>query len=138
MPSIYTILKTCIRFLILVSQRGTKCVSYYFSFLNTWWYFWGICINTAMLGLGCIFFVINTFTFHSVGCNYFYIVRVKTQQYIDYNEQAKEDGDKPGLEAMLQKVLQLYASNSLSKRSYAMKGLFIVGVSYTENLCRNR
>ncbi|XP_004507490.1 uncharacterized protein [Cicer arietinum] len=36
--------------------------------------------------------------------------------------QAKEDGDKPGLEAMLQKVLQLYASNSLSKRSYAMKG----------------
>ncbi|XP_061340600.1 uncharacterized protein LOC133287062 isoform X2 [Gastrolobium bilobum] len=36
--------------------------------------------------------------------------------------QAKEDGDKPGLEAMLQKVLQLYASNILSKRSYAMKG----------------
>ncbi|XP_058756771.1 uncharacterized protein LOC131629990 isoform X2 [Vicia villosa] len=36
--------------------------------------------------------------------------------------QAKKDGDKPGLEAMLQKVLQLYASNSLSKRSYAMKG----------------
>ncbi|XP_045823538.1 uncharacterized protein LOC123916195 [Trifolium pratense] len=36
--------------------------------------------------------------------------------------QAKEDGDKPGLEAMLQKVLQLYASNFLSKRSYAMKG----------------
>ncbi|XP_076906009.1 uncharacterized protein LOC143562499 [Bidens hawaiensis] len=36
--------------------------------------------------------------------------------------QAKEDGDKPGLEAMLQKVLQLYASRVLSKRSYAMKG----------------
>ncbi|XP_042062765.1 uncharacterized protein LOC121806706 isoform X4 [Salvia splendens] len=36
--------------------------------------------------------------------------------------QAKEDGDKPGLEAMLQKVLQLYASRVLSKRSYARKG----------------
>ncbi|XP_023745209.1 uncharacterized protein LOC111893377 [Lactuca sativa] len=36
--------------------------------------------------------------------------------------QAKEDRDKPGLEAMLQKVLQLYASRVLSKRSYAMKG----------------
>ncbi|KAF5187053.1 Dna-directed rna polymerase subunit beta [Thalictrum thalictroides] len=36
--------------------------------------------------------------------------------------QAKADGDKPGLEAMLQKVLQLYASRVLSKRSYAMKG----------------
>ncbi|XP_054777109.1 uncharacterized protein LOC129285426 isoform X2 [Prosopis cineraria] len=35
--------------------------------------------------------------------------------------QAKEDGDKPGLEAMLQKVLQLYASKVLSKRSYAKK-----------------
>ncbi|GMH18166.1 hypothetical protein Nepgr_020007 [Nepenthes gracilis] len=35
---------------------------------------------------------------------------------------AKEDGDKPGLEAMLQKVLQLYASRILSKRSYAKKG----------------
>nr|GMD84409.1 uncharacterized protein LOC109161862 isoform X3 [Ipomoea batatas] len=35
---------------------------------------------------------------------------------------AKEDGDKPGLEAMLQKVLQLYASRVLSKRSYARKG----------------
>ncbi|KAL0334688.1 UNVERIFIED_CONTAM: hypothetical protein Sradi_4680700 [Sesamum radiatum] len=35
---------------------------------------------------------------------------------------AKEDGDKPGLEAMLQKVLQLYASRVLSKRSYAKKG----------------
>ncbi|KAG4168707.1 hypothetical protein ERO13_A12G041600v2 [Gossypium hirsutum] len=41
--------------------------------------------------------------------------------------QAKEDADKPGLEAMLQKVLQLYASTVLSKRSYAKKGntLFI-------------
>ncbi|KAK6159511.1 hypothetical protein DH2020_006825 [Rehmannia glutinosa] len=37
--------------------------------------------------------------------------------------QAKEDGDKPGLEAMLQKVLQLYASRVLSKRSYAKKGV---------------
>ncbi|KAK5774619.1 hypothetical protein PVK06_042475 [Gossypium arboreum] len=36
--------------------------------------------------------------------------------------QAKEDADKPGLEAMLQKVLQLYASTVLSKRSYAKKG----------------
>ncbi|KAJ8767252.1 hypothetical protein K2173_013649 [Erythroxylum novogranatense] len=36
--------------------------------------------------------------------------------------QAKEDGDKPGLEAMLQKVLQFYASSVLSKRSYAKKG----------------
>ncbi|MFS8004163.1 hypothetical protein Hanom_Chr13g01222441 [Helianthus anomalus] len=37
-------------------------------------------------------------------------------------EKAKEDKDKPGLEAMLQKVLQLYASRVLSKRSYVMKG----------------
>ncbi|KAF9603664.1 hypothetical protein IFM89_037323, partial [Coptis chinensis] len=37
-------------------------------------------------------------------------------------ERAKEDRDKPGLEAMLQKVLQLYASKVLSKRSYAKKG----------------
>ncbi|KAG9441772.1 hypothetical protein H6P81_017626 [Aristolochia fimbriata] len=36
--------------------------------------------------------------------------------------QAKEDRDKPGLEAMLQKVLQLYAAKTLSKRSYAYKG----------------
>ncbi|XP_010555273.1 PREDICTED: uncharacterized protein LOC104824803 [Tarenaya hassleriana] len=36
--------------------------------------------------------------------------------------QAKEDKDKPGLEAMLQKVLQLYAAKILSKRSYAKKG----------------
>lgn len=36
--------------------------------------------------------------------------------------QAKEDGDKPGLEAMLQKVLQVYASKILAKRSYANKG----------------
>ncbi|XP_051138139.1 uncharacterized protein LOC127256267 [Andrographis paniculata] len=36
--------------------------------------------------------------------------------------QVKEDGDKPGLEAMLQKVFQLYASRVLSKRSYAKKG----------------
>ncbi|XP_031502239.1 uncharacterized protein LOC116265636 isoform X5 [Nymphaea colorata] len=37
-------------------------------------------------------------------------------------EKAKEDGDKPGLEAMLQKVLQLYAAKVLSKRSYAYRG----------------
>ncbi|KAL5976603.1 hypothetical protein ACLOJK_020936 [Asimina triloba] len=37
--------------------------------------------------------------------------------------QAKEDGDKPGLQAMLQKVLQFYASKVLSKRSYAQKGI---------------
>ncbi|XAR72779.1 hypothetical protein NMG60_11019535 [Bertholletia excelsa] len=36
--------------------------------------------------------------------------------------QAKEDEDKPGLQAMLQKVLQLYASRMLSKRSYAKTG----------------
>ncbi|XP_047328882.1 uncharacterized protein LOC124932308 [Impatiens glandulifera] len=36
--------------------------------------------------------------------------------------QAKEDEDKPGLQAMLQKVLQLYASIILSKRTYAKKG----------------
>ncbi|KAK3432651.1 hypothetical protein EUGRSUZ_D00178 [Eucalyptus grandis] len=36
--------------------------------------------------------------------------------------QAKEDVDKPGLVAMLQKVLQLYASRVLSKRSYAKRG----------------
>ncbi|XP_050234982.1 uncharacterized protein LOC126683185 isoform X1 [Mercurialis annua] len=36
--------------------------------------------------------------------------------------QAVEDGDKPGLVAMLQKVLQLYASEVLSKRSYAKRG----------------
>ncbi|GAA0151051.1 hypothetical protein Leryth_022847 [Lithospermum erythrorhizon] len=40
--------------------------------------------------------------------------------------QAKVDGDKPGLEAMLQKVLQLYASTILSKRSYARKGNEII------------
>jgi len=36
--------------------------------------------------------------------------------------QAKEDKDKPGLLAMLQKVLQLYSATILSKRSYAKKG----------------
>lgn len=40
--------------------------------------------------------------------------------------QAKEDGDKPGFEAMLQKVLQLYASKVLSKRSYSKKGKYIL------------
>eukprot|EP00252_Welwitschia_mirabilis_P020976 TRINITY_DN5259_c0_g1_i1.p1 TRINITY_DN5259_c0_g1~~TRINITY_DN5259_c0_g1_i1.p1 ORF type:complete len:330 (-),score=83.28 TRINITY_DN5259_c0_g1_i1:357-1346(-) len=34
---------------------------------------------------------------------------------------AKADGDKPGLVAMLQKVLQFYASKILSRRSYVMK-----------------
>ena len=40
--------------------------------------------------------------------------------------QAKEDKDKPGLVAILQKVLQLYAACTLSKRSYAMKGMVLV------------
>ncbi|XXG86081.1 hypothetical protein AAC387_Pa11g1049 [Persea americana] len=40
--------------------------------------------------------------------------------------QAKEDADKPGLQAMLQKVLQLYASKVLSRRSYAKKGNEVV------------
>uniref|UniRef100_A0A7N0ZR94 Uncharacterized protein n=2 Tax=Kalanchoe fedtschenkoi TaxID=63787 RepID=A0A7N0ZR94_KALFE len=40
--------------------------------------------------------------------------------------QAKEDSDKPGLEAMLQKVLQLYAARALSKRSYAKKGQEVI------------
>ncbi|CAF2114402.1 unnamed protein product [Brassica oleracea var. botrytis] len=40
--------------------------------------------------------------------------------------QAKEDKDKPGLAAMLQKVLQLYAATILSKRSYAKKGNEVV------------
>ncbi|KAL6270011.1 hypothetical protein ACE6H2_026922 [Prunus campanulata] len=40
--------------------------------------------------------------------------------------QAKGDGDKPGFEAMLQKVLQLYASTVLSKRSYAKKVFFML------------
>lgn len=35
--------------------------------------------------------------------------------------QAKEDGDKPGLVAILQKVLQLYAAQILLKRSYVVK-----------------
>lgn len=39
--------------------------------------------------------------------------------------QAKEDSDKPGLVAILQKVLQLYAACLLSKRSYATKGMLI-------------
>ncbi|XP_057495446.1 uncharacterized protein LOC130780478 [Actinidia eriantha] len=40
--------------------------------------------------------------------------------------EAKEDKDKPGLQAMLLKVLQLYASRVLSKRSYAKKGNEVV------------
>ncbi|CAA0368483.1 unnamed protein product [Arabidopsis thaliana] len=40
--------------------------------------------------------------------------------------QAKEDKDKPGLLAMLQKVLQLYSATILSKRSYAKKGNEVV------------
>lgn len=52
--------------------------------------------------------------------------------------QAKEDGDKPGLEAMLQKVLQLYASKVLSKRSYAKKGNSSIHVVFftSYSLCR--
>lgn len=45
---------------------------------------------------------------------------------ITFFTQAKVDGDKPGLVAMLQKVLQFYASTVLSKRSYANKGDSIV------------
>lgn len=37
--------------------------------------------------------------------------------------QAREDGDKPGLVAILQKVLQLYCSTMLSKRTYATQGM---------------
>ncbi|KAG8057529.1 hypothetical protein GUJ93_ZPchr0002g25405 [Zizania palustris] len=49
--------------------------------------------------------------------------------------QAKQDGDKPGLQAMLQKVLQLYASNFLQKRSYAYKGgEVIVPESFLESV----
>jgi len=59
---------------------------------------------------------------------------VKIQQYLAYNEQAREDGDKPGLEAMLQKVLQLYASKVLSKRSYAMKGKLLFDTLELESL----
>ncbi|KAF6160531.1 hypothetical protein GIB67_019471 [Kingdonia uniflora] len=51
--------------------------------------------------------------------------------------QAKEDGDKPGLEAMLQKVLQLYASTILSKRSYAKKGSEILkSEEFLENIIK--
>jgi hypothetical protein len=39
--------------------------------------------------------------------------------------QANEDADKPGLVAILQKVLQLYAAGVLSKRSYAAKGMTV-------------
>lgn len=46
-------------------------------------------------------------------------------KWVLFDVQAKEDGDKPGLEAMLQKVLQLYASRVLSKRSYAKKGVLL-------------
>ncbi|ESQ46037.1 hypothetical protein EUTSA_v10000241mg [Eutrema salsugineum] len=44
--------------------------------------------------------------------------------------QAKEDKEKPGLAAMLQKVLQLYAATILSKRSYAKKGNEVVKAEY--------
>ncbi|XP_019054116.1 PREDICTED: uncharacterized protein LOC104602014 isoform X3 [Nelumbo nucifera] len=53
--------------------------------------------------------------------------------------QAKEDEDKPGLEAMLQKVLQLYASRVLSKRSYAKKGSKVLKAEeFLENIIRGR
>ncbi|XP_055961746.1 uncharacterized protein LOC126682911 [Mercurialis annua] len=39
-----------------------------------------------------------------------------------HKTKAVEDGGKPGLVAMLQKVLQLYASEILPKRSYAKRG----------------
>lgn len=58
--------------------------------------------------------------------------------------QAKEDKDKPGLLAMLQKVLQLYSATILSKRSYAKKGdllnfenfakLLYASIFYKQNL----
>lgn len=54
--------------------------------------------------------------------------------YIINYFQAKEDGDKPGLEAMLQKVLQLYASKVLSKRSYAKKGNFSVHIVFLHHI----
>lgn len=91
-----------------------------------------------MFGLVSILFIIYIFIFRFFYCKCNYIILLKIQRYVANNEQAKEDGDKPGLEAMLQKVLQLYASNSLSKRSYAMKGWFIVHAPYTQNLCLNR
>ncbi|KAI3933693.1 hypothetical protein MKW92_030116 [Papaver armeniacum] len=51
--------------------------------------------------------------------------------------QANEDVDKPGLAAMLQKVLQLYASRILSKRSYAMKGNEILKAEeFLENIIK--
>lgn len=43
--------------------------------------------------------------------------------------QAKEDQDKPGLVAILQKVLQLYAACLLSKRSYATKGVKTIPIT---------
>ncbi|XP_073105869.1 uncharacterized protein [Elaeis guineensis] len=48
--------------------------------------------------------------------------------------QAKEDGDKPGLEAMLQKVLQVYASKILRKRSYAYKGEVLAAEKLLESI----
>jgi len=79
--------------------------------------------------------MIHTFPLFSIAIlhimNYLFV-------YLAYNEQAKEDGDKPGLEAMLQKVLQLYASKVLSKRSYAAKGMFVVDVFYAESPFPNR
>ncbi|KAI3930531.1 hypothetical protein MKX01_036977 [Papaver californicum] len=51
--------------------------------------------------------------------------------------QANEDVDKPGLAATLQKVLQLYASRTLSKRSYAMKGNEILKAKeFLENIIK--
>ncbi|KAH9308310.1 hypothetical protein KI387_036221, partial [Taxus chinensis] len=47
-------------------------------------------------------------------------------RYVVDNPSAKTDDDKPGLVAILQKVLQLYASKVLSRRSYAMKGAEII------------
>lgn len=48
--------------------------------------------------------------------------------------QAKGDGDKPGFEAMLQKVLQLYASTVLSKRSYAKKGNYNGHIAFAHDI----
>lgn len=62
---------------------------------------------------------------------------LEAKQVVLLYVQAKEDGDKPGLEAMLQKVLQLYASRVLSKRSYAKKGVAMYIYSYNISIYIN-
>ncbi|KAG2307353.1 hypothetical protein Bca4012_083624 [Brassica carinata] len=48
--------------------------------------------------------------------------------------QAKKDKDKPGLAAMLQKVIPLYAAMVLSKRSYAKKGTWLKSLAHSNLL----